>query len=350
MLGKRNCFFGEKRVRRRKEEKEKKEEKKKKRRRKKKQKKGEERRYGEERRKRRKKKQEERFFEPKIVDAPILLTNGKGRPKIIRDVMPGRQKKKKKKEFNMVPKKLEFAGLVTSDPLEPTLANALNGEHKKEWKAALKTEFDELSKVGVWVLTPRPQNTAIIGTRWLLRTKYNPDGTVERRKARLVAKGYTQQEGIDFKETYTPVARMQSVRTILAITAERKLSVFHLDVTIAYTYGKLEEDIYIYQPEEFFQEGKENHVYKLKRALYGLKQVDRQWNKALNQVFTQLGLEQSDVEKCLYTQMTEHGAFIVTVYVDNFIVATNNKTMFQKFKQNISKNFKIRDLGPQRTV
>lgn len=209
----------------------------------------------------------------------------------------------------------------------------------------MKLEFDSLVDAGVWKLTKCSQNKIPIGCRWILRTKYNSDGTIERRKARLVAKGYAQQSGIDFKETHAPVARLESIRLLTALAAKLNLTLFQLDITMAYTYGDLEEEIFMEQAEGFKEPGCEDYVYKLQKSLYGLEQSGRQWHFKLDQELKNLKFFPINSDQFLYTQQKGEELSILSVYVDDLIIATSKIKSFVKLESELSKVFKIKDLG-----
>lgn len=265
---------------------------------------------------------------------------GRGRPSKQRTGQPGRPKK----IYNMVPIQ-DFAGIAVENG-EEAMQEALSGPHAKEWKRAMRSEFDSLVSIGAWELVKCPDGRTPIGCRWVLKTKYNADGSVERRKARLVAKGYSQKRGVDFDETFAPVARMSSIRLIVALAAEYKLDLYQLDVTMAYTYGNLEEEIFMEQAEPFVTPGKEEYVYRLKRALYGLKQAGRQWFARLEAELLKFGLTQLESDPCTYFSRQDSKFLILVVYVDDLIVATNDMSQYQELKIKLQSQFKMRDLGP----
>ena len=182
------------------------------------------------------------------VPTPNQSKRGRGRPKIIRTGQRGRPKKLYQTNNN------EFAGLsIVNNDDQPTVEEALEGPNKREWKEAMRLEINTLKNKGAWTLVNRPPHSKVIGCRWVLRTKYNANGTIERRKARLVAKGYNQRPGIDFDETFSPVARQSTIRIIMAIASEMELEIFQLDVVLAYINGDLQETIYMEQPEGFVE-------------------------------------------------------------------------------------------------
>lgn len=276
---------------------------------------------------------------PILEQQPVFQKRGPGRPKIIRTGLPGRPKK----EFKLV--ETHEAQLTLGEPVDVSVREALTGPYSQEWKNSMEEEFNALKASGAWILVQRPENRKIIGCRWVLRTKFKADGTIERRKARLVAKGCSQQPGIDFQETFSPVSRLSSIRIIVALSSEYGLTLYQLDVVMAYINGHLEEEIFMEQPEEFVQPGGENLVCSLKRAIYGLKQSGRQWYKRLDQRLREIGFETLNVDKCVYMKATMESVLIIVVYVDDLIVATDNDEAFDQLKRDLGDEFKIKDLG-----
>ena len=146
----------------------------------------------------------------------------------------------------------------------------------------------------------KPQDKKVIGLKWVYRIKYNQDGSIQKYKARLVTKGYSQQLGIDYDKTFAPVVRMKTIRIVLAIAAQLKLQVFQLDVKLAFLNGKLEEEVYVEQPQGYVVKGHEDKVYLLKKVLYGLKQAPRAWNSRINAYLLLTGFMKSQSEPSLY--------------------------------------------------
>ena len=145
-------------------------------------------------------------------------------------------------------------------------------EAKEEvWIKAMNDEIATIEKNNTWELVDQPKDKEVIGLKWVYKTKYKEDASIQKHKARLVAKGYSQQPGVDFNETFAPVDRMKTIRTVLAIAAQMELQIFQLDVKAAFLNGELEEEVYVEQPLGYVQKGKEDKVYHLKKALYGLK-------------------------------------------------------------------------------
>ena len=136
-------------------------------------------------------------------------------------------------------------------------------------------ELESMKKNDVWDLVELPNGAKPVGCKWVFKTKLDPNGNVERYKARLVAKGYTQKEGIDYQETFSPVSRKDSLRIVMALVAHFDLELHQMDVKTAFLNGDLDEDVYMKQPEGFKPEGQEQLVCKLKKSIYGLKQPSR---------------------------------------------------------------------------
>lgn len=158
------------------------------------------------------------------------------------------------------------------------------------WILAMQEESNQFARNDVWELVRRPDNKSIIGTKWVYRNKMNEQGQVIRNKARLVAQDYSQGEGIDFDETFAPVARLEAIRISLAFVNHNNIKLFQMGVKSAFLNGFIKEDVYVEQPPLFEDENLSNHVYKLKKALYGLKQAPRAWNDRLKSNLIQSNL------------------------------------------------------------
>ncbi|CAA0825713.1 cysteine-rich RLK (RECEPTOR-like protein kinase) 8 [Striga hermonthica] len=230
------------------------------------------------------------------------------------------------------------------DTMEPESFEAAVKE--KEWVKAMKEEIRMIEKNKTWELVDPPNNKEVIGVKWVYKTKLNPDGSIQKHKARLVAKGYSQLPGIDYNETFAPVARLDTIRALIALAAQKKWRIYQLDVKSTFLNGYLEEEIYVEQPQGFVTEGQENKVLKLKEALYGLKQAPRAWYNRIDDYFTSHGFKRSEIEPTLYikTQGNDN-KLIVSLYVDDLIYTGNNEEMIKELKEDMMKTFEMTDLG-----
>lgn len=214
-----------------------------------------------------------------------------------------------------------------------------------KWIDSMKDELRMIEKNDTWELVDRPQNRKIIGVKWVYRTKLNADGSVNKHKARLVAKGYNQVFGVDFSETFAPVARLETIRMLLALSAQKGWKLYQLDVKSAFLNGFLQEEIYVEQPEGFLVKGKEEKVYKLKKALYGLKQAPRAWYSRVDVYLQSLGFAKSPSEATLYVKKSDTNIIVVSIYVDDLLVAGSNEKLVNEFKADMFKAFEMTDLG-----
>ena len=199
-----------------------------------------------------------------------------------------------------------------------------------------------------WSLTKLPPGRKIVGSKWVFKVKLDENGEAARYKCRLVAQGYTQAQGVDYHETFAPVARFGSIRTLLATAAQRGMHVHQMDVHTAFLNGKLDEDIYMSQPEGFVVEGKEEQVCHLHRSLYGLKQSPRCWNRELNCHLLDSGFQQSKADPCVYYRWKNGNLNIVSIYVEDLILVVDLMKDLEQTKEELSARFKMKDLGQLR--
>ncbi|GJX49993.1 retrovirus-related pol polyprotein from transposon TNT 1-94 [Tanacetum coccineum] len=189
-----------------------------------------------------------------------------------------------------------FACLLSS--IEP--ANVAEALKDADWVSAMQDELDQFARLKVWRLVPRPEGKTIIKTKWIFKNKKDESSLVIRNKARLVAVGYCQQEGIDYDETFAPVARIEAIRLFLAYAAHKGFTVFQMDVKTAFLNGILKEEVYVGQPPGFVSKQYPDLVYALDKALYGLKQAPRACYIFINQskyildILKRFGMENCD--------------------------------------------------------
>jgi len=213
------------------------------------------------------------------------------------------------------------------------------------WVAAMKVELLMIEKNETWSLVNRPFDKKIIGVKWVFKIELNVDGSINKYKARLVVKGYAQQYGIDFFDTFAPVARLDTIRLLLALSAHQNWKVYQLDVKSAFLNGFLEEEIYVEQPEGFVKLGAEDKVFKLKKALYGLKQAPKAWYNRIDHFLLKKGFIKSLSELTLYVRVKSHDVLIVSLYVDDLLITGSNFELVEQFKVQMFEDFEMTDLG-----
>ncbi|GJV08208.1 copia protein [Tanacetum coccineum] len=181
----------------------------------------------------------------------------------------------------------------------------------------------------------------IIGTKWVYRNKLDENGVVTRNKARLVAQGYNQQEGIDYDETYAPVARLESIRILLAYACALDFKLYQMDVTSAFFNDFINEEVYVAQPLGFIDFAKPNYVYKLKKALYGLKQAPKAWYDRLKAFLIKHNYSMGMVDNTLFTKKKDSNLIIVQIYVDDIIFGSTCQEMCDDFAKIMHDEFEM---------
>ena len=224
------------------------------------------------------------------------------------------------------------------------MTEALASRDKAKWRDAMEKEMESLHTNDVWDLVKLPKDRKAVGSKWVFKLKVGPDGLVERHKARLVAQGFSQKHGLDYDETFSPVVRFESLRTVIALAVQNGMKLHQMDVTTAFLNGELEEEVYMKQPEGFAAKGQEDLVCKLKRSIYGLKQSPRCWNSALDNQLKQMGFVQVKGDPCLY-MASEGEMFFIAVYVDDIVLAGKSNKQIAEVKQTLAKQFQVKDMG-----
>ncbi|CAD6993124.1 unnamed protein product [Ceratitis capitata] len=303
---------------------------------------------------------------------------GPGRPKLLRTGCRGRPRKvfrsRNSIEEDVQPVESDIILDVEDDDVFSGIAEidtrlALNGPDSDEWKLAIESEIMSLIKNDTFDIIKADNHKNIVGCRFVLANKYDSEGKIERRKARLVAKGYSQKYGINYSQTFAPVARLDTVRLLLALAVHFKLTVWQFDVVTAYLNGFLEEEVLMKVPDMFpemlncivskrggncivglrAKKMLENlrsggNVCKLKRALYGLKQSGRQWYIKLSTKLSEMGLKPMKNEPCLFYGKVYKQFCLLLVYVDDLLIASSNLKNIEYIKQQLLQEFEIKDL------
>nr|GEW25602.1 hypothetical protein [Tanacetum cinerariifolium] len=195
------------------------------------------------------------------------------------------------------------------------------------------------------VLVELPPNARTIGSKWLFKKKTDMDGAVYTFKARLVAKGFTQTYRVDYEETFSPVADIRAIRILIAIAAYYDYEIWHMDVKTAFLNGHLSEEVYMEKPEGFVNPKYLNHVCKLKRSIYGLKQASRQWNKRFDDEIKKFDFTKNPDETCVYIKASGSYIAILILYVNDILLMGNNIPMIQDVKSYLGRSFAMKDLG-----
>ncbi|WJZ91855.1 hypothetical protein VitviT2T_010895 [Vitis vinifera] len=215
------------------------------------------------------------------------------------------------------------------------------------WKAAMNEEMKSLQKNETWELVECPPGKKPVGCRWIYTVKYKTDGSIERFKARLVAKGYTQTYGIDYTETFAPVAKINTVRVLLSLAANLDWPLQQVDVKNGFLHGELFEELYMDLPPGCMVSEKQcQKVCKLKKSLYGLKQSPRAWFGRFTKSMRAFGYRQSNSDHTLF-QKKQHGKITaLIVYVDDMVVTGNDPEEIKTLQNYLSREFEMKDLGP----
>ncbi|KAI3685578.1 hypothetical protein L6452_34826 [Arctium lappa] len=214
-----------------------------------------------------------------------------------------------------------------------------------DWIIAMQEELNQFDALKVWRLIPRPKGKSIIGTKWIFKNKKDKDGIVVRKKSRFVAKGYRQEEGIDYDETFSPIARLEAIRMFLAFPAYRNFTVYQMDVKTAFLNGKLKEEVYVSQPEGFVNKDHPNHVYFLDKALYGLKQAPREWYDELSAFLVKSGFTKGSIDTTLFIYHSNLDICLVQIYIDDIIFGATNQSLCTWFSDLMTSRFQMSMMG-----
>ncbi|RVW72247.1 Retrovirus-related Pol polyprotein from transposon TNT 1-94 [Vitis vinifera] len=236
-----------------------------------------------------------------------------------------------------------FVSAISSVSLPKSTHEAL---YHPGWRQAMVDEMAALHSNGTWDLVVLPLGKSTVGCRWVYAVKVGPDGQVDRLKARLVAKGYTQVYGSDYGDTFSPVAKIASVRLLLSMAAMCSWPLYQLDIKNAFLHGDLVEEVYMEQPLGFVAQGESGLVCRLRRSLYGLKQSPRAWFSRFSSVVQEFGMLRSTADHSVFYHHNSLGQCIyLVVYVDDIVITGSDQDGIQKLKQHLFTHFQTKDLG-----
>ena len=227
--------------------------------------------------------------------------------------------------------------------IEPTTVDEALSDDR--WILAMQEELNQFQRNDLWDLVPKPQQKNIIGTKWVFRNKLNEQGEVVRNKARLVAQGYSQQEGIDYTETFSLVAKLEAIRLLLSYAVNHDIILYQMNVKSAFLNGVISEELFVKQPPGFEDLKHLDHVYKLKKSLYGLKQVPRTWYDRLCIFLIKNDFKRGQVDTTLFRRILEKYIFVVQIYVDDIIFGSTNASLFKEFSKLMQDEFEMGMMG-----
>ncbi|GKC58695.1 zinc finger, CCHC-type containing protein [Tanacetum coccineum] len=214
------------------------------------------------------------------------------------------------------------------------------------WKEAINDEMDSIMGNNTWVLADLPPGCKPLGCKWIFKRKLKVDGTIEKFKARLVIQGFKQKSGIDYFDTYALVARISTIRLLIAMASIHNLIIHQMDVKTAFLNGDLDEEVYMNQPQGFIMPGNENKVCKLIKSLYGLKQAPKQWHQKFDEVVLSNGYLLNQADKCVYSKFDETGkGVIICLYVDDMLIFGTDQVQVDLTKEFLSSRFSMKDMG-----
>ena len=213
-----------------------------------------------------------------------------------------------------------------------------------EWRAAVMEEMRALEKNETWAVVEKPRGKKLVSCKWVFTLKYRADGTLDKLKARLVARGFTQTYGLDYQETFAPVAKLNTIRVLLSVAANLDWPLHQMDIKNAFLNGELKEEVYMTLPPGF-EEGRGDKVCKLKKSLYGLKQSPRAWFDRFSKVLKVEGYKQCLSDHTMFVKTEGGRRCILIVYVDDIILTGDHIDEMSRIKLALGKEFEVKDLG-----
>jgi hypothetical protein len=233
--------------------------------------------------------------------------------------------------------------LSLTSKIEPTYFEEISKD--EFWNKAMDEELDQIEKNDTWELVQGPKDKNVIDTKWVYKSKLNEDGQAKGNKDRLVCKGYAQVKGIDFEETFSPVARMEGIQFLLAYVCSKNIKVYRMDIKSSFLNGEIEEEVYIEQPEGLQLSENVDYVCKLKKVLYGLKQAPREWYSRLDKYLQQAGFRKGSAYNNLYIKASQDSILLIEFYVDDIIFGSDDDMLSQKFAKDMQNEFEMSLLG-----
>ena len=225
---------------------------------------------------------------------------------------------------------------------------AINSFARGKWEKAMANEMQSLKENNVYQLVDRPKGKKVVKSKWVFRVKTDQKGEVEKYKARVVAKGYSQVEGVDYDQTFSPTVRFESIRQMVALGASEGLEMHQMDVTTAFLYAPLEEEVFMEQPEGTVLPGNEGKVMFFLKCLYGLKQAPRQWNLFIDAMLKGMGFNRLKSDVGIYVKGEGKDAVYLALYVDDLFLVGKDLGKIREVKRGLNAEFNMKDLGEAR--
>ncbi|PKU62264.1 Retrovirus-related Pol polyprotein from transposon TNT 1-94 [Dendrobium catenatum] len=241
-----------------------------------------------------------------------------------------------------ISKPKQILSLLTAHSPNPTPTTYAQAVKHSHWRQAMSEEFHALQKQATWTLVPAPDHTPILGCKWTFKIKLLPNGQVDRYKARLVAQGYDQQYGVNYTETFSPVAKMTTIRILLTLALNRNWQILQLDVSNAFLHGDLSENIYMRQPPGFVDSASPSSVCKLNKSLYGLKQAPRQWFDKLTTFLQNQGFRFTRSDPSLLSYHHNNIQIFLLIYVDDFLITGNDSAALNNLLSKLHSQFALK--------
>ncbi|CAH1445186.1 unnamed protein product [Lactuca virosa] len=227
--------------------------------------------------------------------------------------------------------------------IEPKLVK--NVMYDPDWIVSMQSEFDEFERNKFWRLVLKPKDVSVIGLKWIFKNKTDIEGNIDRNKARLVVKVYSQQEGIDYEETFGPVTRLEAIRIFLAYATHKDFNVYQMDVKCAFLNGVLEETVYVEQPPGFINSQYPDHCYDLDKVVYGLKQAPRAWYATLTNFLKSSKFKQGSVDPTLVRKKVGNHHMLVLIYVDDIMFGSTDPNLSKEFENMMKSQFEMSMMG-----
>ena len=236
---------------------------------------------------------------------------------------------------------------VVDDDNPVSYEQVLNSDVSREWQQAMQDEYDALVDNETWNLVPAPSGRRVVGGKWVYKVKRGSQGEIDKYKARYVAQGFSQVPGLEYKETYAPTARPETIRTVFALTAQHDCILEQMDVKSAYLHSKVDEEIYLQQPRGFEKVADDGRklVCKLQKSIYGLKQAAYNWNQSINAFLVGEGFNRSKSDSCLYVRRNDEDFEYIVIWVDDIIICGSNRQRVDSVKGKFCSAFKMEDKG-----